>query len=484
MLILAGIVVAIAAACCAFLKRRLVVFVLIGWGLVEGEVRRLLPGQPATVMLVDDALVLLVYLSFIFWRTGPQRRWQPPFFISLLTFCLLSMLGIFNPNSPGILVGLVGFHSYVWFVPLLWVGFQAFDNWESAREFFWWLCVITIPMTLLAAYQYVHFASLPAALAPVKGDILYHTAVGGLENIKQVPSIFVNAEKFSRYCLMTFFLSLGLLVDGRGTAFQKRAVGFAAAASAAGLFLSGRRSPLYFGLFGFAWLMMGFYTNLGLRAAYRWIAVVALAGAAVFFITITQNPNAQYYQQSTASIPDRARFLYDDIVDSYQRSGLIGLGTGTGSQGVAYVPGGDEWLHTSSSSSFGLWAESGLGKIMEELGLVGVAFFALWFLSMSLAWFRNVRKLRGKAPYAVGAALAVYFLLMLAWFAKGHQILGDPITLVQFWFVMGMFFAMPFYLSRRDSNLRRQPLPVSASLGASAVERNHRDTEAQRKQGA
>ena len=202
-----------------------------------------------------------------------------------------------------------------------------------------------------------------------------------------------------------------------------------------------------------------------------------MAGAAIFLTVKTENPNAQYYQKSTASIPERARFFLDDFADSYHRSGVIGFGTGTSSQGLEYAPGGHEWAYTSSSSALNLWGESGLGKIMEELGFLGVVFFIFYMLSMSVAWFQNVRRLRGKAPYAVAAALAVYFLFILAWFAKGHQILGDPITLVQFWFVMGVFFAMPYYRSRRDSNLRPQPLPVSPRLGASVVKRNHRDAE-------
>jgi hypothetical protein len=462
MLILAGIVIAVAAACCALLNWRLVVFILIGWGLVEGLVRRALPGQPAEVMLVDDVLVLFLYMSFVIWQTAQNRTWQPPFLVPFFAFSFVSVVGIFNPKSPAILFGLLGFHCYVWYVPLLWVGFAAFDNWDSARKFLWWLCVLTIPMTLLAAYQYVRFDSLPVALRPLQGDHVFHAGLErGAEAIKLVPSFFVNAEKFSRYCLMTFFLSLGLLVDGRGTTFQRRVVGVAVAASAAGIFLSGRRSPLYFSFLGFTWLMFGFYTKLGVRRAYRWVAVIVLAGAAVFLTARTQNPNAEYYQQSTASISERAGWFLSDMEAAYENSGLFGFGTGTLSQGLDYVPGGHEWAYSSSNSALNLWGETGLGKIMEELGLIGVVAFLVYLVSMSVAWFQNVRKLRGKAPYAMGAALAVYFSFMLAWFAKGHMIMGDPITLVQFWFTMGVFFALPYYRSQSESNPLQRRLPVS-----------------------
>ena len=459
MITIVVVVLALAAAGCALVNWRQAVLMLVGWGLVEGFVRRVLPGQPAGVMLVDDGLAFLCYLSFIYWQMGQRKAWQPHFVLPLICFGLFVVIGMFNPRNPSLWFGLVGFHAYIWYVPLLWLGYFVFEDWERARRFFWWFCVLSIPMALLALYQYRNFGSLPVALAPVQRDIAYHTAAGLVrEGIKMVPAFFVNGEKYARYSLMAFCISLGLLVDGQGTTFQRRATIAAAVASAAGIFFSGRRSPLYFALIAFAWLMFGFYTKLGLRRAYRWLAVLVLAAAGVLSTARTENPNALYYQESTAAIPTRARWLWGDMADSFLRAGLIGFGTGTESQGMDYVPGGAVWAANSPDSAVNLWGETGLGKITEELGILGVLFFIVLALTMAAAWFRNLRKLRGTAPYALGAALAVYFVMILAWFAKGHQILGDPVTLVEFWFAMGIFFAMPCYRARRERPLHPEPV--------------------------
>ena len=443
----------------AFLNWRRLALLLMFWVLIEGLVRRAIPGQPPQVMLVTDALVFFVYASFFSWwvvqhNLFVKRTWLPPFLLPLSVFCFFAVVGIFNPRSPGILVGLVGFHSYVWYVPLLWVGFATFDNWDSARRFFWWLSVAAIPMAVLALYQCANFGSLPAALRPIEGESAVHSNVtAGLEMIKLVPSSFVNAEKFSRYCLMTFFLSLGLLLEKRGTRSKSWLLPLATLASVAGVFLSGRRSPLYFSLVGFIWLMFGFFRKLGVRKSLQWIGIIALATATALTAARSRNQNAGFYQESTASIPEFALYVWSDMEYSFRNSGLIGIGTGTNSQGIGYVPGGLEWWSTSQ-----LIPETGLGYIMGELGVIGLVAFVLLLLSMSIAWFKNVGRLRGKAPYPVGASLAVFFSMMLVWFAKGHQILGDPITLVHFWFLMGIFFALPRYHSSCQRTVRQGAL--------------------------
>jgi hypothetical protein len=200
-------------------------------------------------------------------------------------------------------------------------------------------------------------------------------------------------------------------------------------------------------LLGFVWLMFGFYRRLGVRRTFRWTGVVVVAVGAILTVGRSTNADAQYYRESVVAVPERALLLWSDAEDAFRISGLIGIGTGTGSQGIDYVPGGGEWAVTSDLSSRDLWGETGLGKVMGELGLIGLVGFVLLLRSMGIAWLKNVGSLRTKAPFPVSASLAVFFSMMLVWFAKGHQILGDPVTLVQFWFFMGIFFALPRYRS-------------------------------------
>lgn len=452
------VVMASVLICCAtagaLFHMRATVFLLMGWLVAEGQIRKLLPGQPPQTMLATDALLLLVYVS-CFARELSQATpsqtptWRPSFLGPLLVFAVICIAQVFNPTSPGLLVGLVGLHSYLWPIPLLWVGYKVFDDWERARKFLFWLMLSSIPLTMLASYQYVHFDKLPAGLMPLQTDFALHSNLAaGEELIQLVPSVFVNAEKFARYCLMTFFLSTGILIDRSSKPRHRITAAVTLAASLAGIFFSGRRSPLYFSVAGLAWLLFGpFRSHLGPRPK-QWLVVPAAAVVVLVAAAQVSVIDGKWYRDSVVVVPDRVDLAWSDLRDSFSHSSWLGTGTGTDSQGIDYVSSGRWWNHTSKDSPFGKWGEAGLAMIWIELGLAGVVSFVILLLAMGVAWFRNVRRLRALPSYGLGASLCVFFCMMLLWFAKGHQILGDPITLVHFWFLMGIFFALPAYQYR------------------------------------
>ncbi len=100
------------------------VYLLFGWLLVEDVVRRIIPGQPIEIQLVKEVILGWIYIAF-FISLKRQRRsfWAPPFFPSLLAFSSAVLLDSLNPSLPGLFVPLLGIRSYLWYVPLLWVGY-------------------------------------------------------------------------------------------------------------------------------------------------------------------------------------------------------------------------------------------------------------------------------------------------------------------------------------------------------------------------
>jgi hypothetical protein len=463
-LIIAGVALSLCAV--ASLSWRTVLFLLMIWLVVEGQVRKALPGQPPQTMLVTDGLLLLVYASFfprLIARCMHLNKpaWRPPFWGALLAFSAVCVLQVFNPSSPSLWIGLAGLHSYIWPVPLLWVGYSAFEDRAMARRFILWLVVSSVPLAILALHQYLSFNSLPGTLMPLRADFALHSNLeSGEDLIRLVPSAFVNAEKFARYCLMTFFLSAGLAMDEQAKRSYRVTAAVALTASLAGIFFSGRRSPLYMSLFGLGWLMLRVFRRGRRARTAHGLAVAVSAGLMLLTVTHVSKIDATWYDDSTAEIPYRLRLAWLDIQDSIRQTGLVGLGTGTDSQGVDYVPGGESWATTSDISPVGKWGEAGLAKIWAELGLAGAATFTFLILSMGVSWYRKLHLIRGKPTNSVAAALCVFFSMMLVWFAKGHQIMGDPITLIHCWFLMGVFFALPIRTGGETS-----PAPGHAVAG-------------------
>ena len=93
------------------------------WMLFEDLFRKYM-GNGLALFFGKDVLVLLVYFSlFADIRRGREKRFQPPFLFCLSLFFMLGVLQVFNPNSPHILYGLLGFKTYFFYIPFMFVGY-------------------------------------------------------------------------------------------------------------------------------------------------------------------------------------------------------------------------------------------------------------------------------------------------------------------------------------------------------------------------
>ena len=90
---------------------RLGFYMFLVWVLFEDLVRKYL-GNNMAIYFGKDILVGLVFLSlFVEVRKGHVKLFRPPFLLFLYFFLFLGVLEIFNPNSPSILYGLMGFQA-------------------------------------------------------------------------------------------------------------------------------------------------------------------------------------------------------------------------------------------------------------------------------------------------------------------------------------------------------------------------------------
>jgi hypothetical protein len=225
-------------------------WVLMLWLIIADIVRRLLPGQPAQLMLVADLVVAGIYLGYLLERViftpGPAARWPNYFWGSLVLFATVSVLGMFNPALPNVWFGFVGLHSYAWFLPLIFVGTRFSNDSQSSLNLMLLISALCIPLLFLGLYQYFNFGTLPVALQSVRGGLDYHSF--GNDAIPLISSAFGNAEKYARYCTLGLFVSVAMLGDLQ-LSVRRRVLAFISACSAlGGVFISDRRTPLYLSL--------------------------------------------------------------------------------------------------------------------------------------------------------------------------------------------------------------------------------------------
>jgi hypothetical protein len=210
------------------------------------------------------------------------------------------------------------------------------------------------------------------------------------------------------------------------------------------LIFNGRRkiimeTILFLSFFGFLLL----YFRRGAMKFALFTVGVGLVIAYVGSVYVIQDSDSDMYKYF-----ERPQGIVDDSIDRFTqmtfysfrwviaRNGFLGSGAGTGSQGAQYFGGGITRVGGS--------AEGGLGKILAELGVPGLAVF-LWLLTaiarhlkLMLEQTRNGDLLKSQLMYGIVAFLLSNALV----FIVAHQVFGDIYVLFILTLMLGFVFGM------------------------------------------
>jgi len=451
-LLIAGSFVAIRI----LLRWRTGIVILFIWLYLEDVVRRLIPGQPPEVKLVTDGLVFFIYLSLLlaFAVTRAPYVWRPPFVVGLSLLGAMVLVGSLNPHSPGLVFSIFGFRSYLWYVPLAFAGYWMFRDGQDVIRFCRLLAFTSIPLGCLALVQSVFFDIDHPLIRPLEGGVLWHSfsLVEGA-GIPFITSVFGSAGRYARVSLLLFLLGLALWHGDRGRTRRGRIVILGALIAAAlGVVVSGSRAAIYLLPVGFVWWNMAVRGSMvgWLRSCLRGRLVEAGAALLVALGTVlTIFPDLRVW--ITYSIPHIYERLFiwmpDDVLSAWRRVPPLGFGTGTFSQGIQYLPGGEEWMELHREATWRSvgdlgqtgFMEAGISKLLYEFGPAGVVIFAVFMVQVILTCRRQVRVQSEPLLRGIAAAVYVFLGLVTVWFLfVHHQVFGDATTLVPLWFFIGV----------------------------------------------
>src|SRR5215469_7003077 len=112
------------------------VYFFLAWLLFEDFARKFL-GNNMAIYFAKDFLALAVFISFLAaYRRKEVATFRPPFLVPLLIFIWFGALQVFNPASPSIWYGLMGFKMFFYYVPLVFIGYALLDSEVELRRFF------------------------------------------------------------------------------------------------------------------------------------------------------------------------------------------------------------------------------------------------------------------------------------------------------------------------------------------------------------
>ena len=438
--VLAGLIILLLGIA-AFAKWRWGVITVFVWLYVEDIIRRLLPGQPFEVTFIKDFLVWATYFSFFSAMVFKPRMkivFQRINFIpALLLFIFVGILSSTYTLAPSLWAIGPGLHSYFWYVPFALIGYFMFRSEAAYCRFVRLLVYTSIPLTIIAIFQLVFYEKIEFALMrPFEvGDPL-HSFLS--TSIPFISSVFGSHGRYARFSLLLFFLSLGLLA----TRSNKYLLMIGIVFSAAGVFLSGQRAPMYLliiGVLGYGIMMIiGRRNFVRLDANLIRIAIMGMSLlvmiAVVIFVWFPYL--GDYFLHFTSVIERFAELIPLDIAVGFRSVGLYGMGFGAASQGIHFVA-----AYFPLETFVGV--ESGFGKVWYESGLPGMIVFVIFNLSIIYYATKRILKQPIVSRKGMSAAVVIFFVSVLFEFLfLHHQVLGDATTLIPLWFFIGVVLGM------------------------------------------
>jgi hypothetical protein len=435
------------------------------WMMFEDLVRKYM-GNNLAVFFGKDILLAFVYVAlYVEIRRGREKAFRPPFLFALSIFFWLGVLQVFNPNSPHILYGLLGFKVYFYYVPLMFVGYALIRTDADLLRLLTANALIAGLIAALGTFQAILGNTFlnPAKLDPNLeglGNLYKSTPLSG--RIFSLPdSVFVSSGRYAEYLVWTFIVVM---------------------ATAAYLLLhpSGRRTIIFavVGVLGVATLLSGSRSavvgvaasSLVLSAAFLWgapwrwgqahrrvrairrsliVAALSLAallllfpeeaGSRIAYYSETLNPNSSAYEGVNRSWDYPIHNLLDAFRDP---NWVLGNGIGTTTLGGQYV------ANVLGTQTLRIAVEEGYGQLIIEMGILGPILWILWTAVLLYSSWKVVRALRNTRLFPIAIAIMWYaFLLLYVFTYAGLAPYENYISNVFLWLLVGVLFRLPDLLS-------------------------------------
>lgn len=373
-----GAVAAVACACFVFWRQGVyAVFVVVA---IEGFVRNL--ADSPQVLLVKDVMLIAIYLRVFGERVVNRQPVLPahPANVPILLFCGVVLVQSLNPNVASLDQAAVGIHTWIFYLPLLYVAAEMFRERKDVWRFFTFLLLLAIPLSMIAVYQVI---AGPAAYSALGDSFAQATFVVNADpnhaSAYRPNSTFAWSSHFAIFIAVATILACGYMLREAG--WRKRMalalLGFLAAIDV----VEGQRT--FFLLLPPIMLLMVLW-----HRTFR--TAVVLFGIALAMGAVLVNVVA-YFGSGTGTALDRPLALFGFERDSIAehagaylstfiqavQASPIGLGAGSTSiatrHTLGYIP---------------LFVESTPAKVVGDLSLVGLAVFS-WLMAV-LIW-RSVK---------------------------------------------------------------------------------------------
>jgi hypothetical protein len=411
------------------------VFVLL---VFEGALRKwAFPWAQAQIYLVKDAILLAAYLGFIL----DSRRNLSAQDIGLIKIVLVAAfvwgcIEVLNPNSPSILVGLVGLKAYFLYAPIAFVLPHAIKSREHLFVLIKRYLIMAIPVAVLG---FIQIMAGPASSLNVyvshSEDTQAMLAYFGHDDFVRTSGTFSYISGYTIFLTFVGFLAIGYNM-AHGWRIKNNITPLLALSLLVGaMFTTGSRAPVYT-LVATSPVILGWAVTsriLSLQTAMRLCIIVPI----VAILAMNASPRAfeAFMQRTEESSDDVLTRLYYPL---HQLGVLwsvpaLGIGIGTTHSAALSIMGAEfSWWIPGE-----LLTEEEVARVTVEQGPIGLLLnYFLRFLIVVFA-VRCANSFKDPAYRALGVVLSVWLALGLIMPVVNNITLG-----LYYWGALGLMLAM------------------------------------------
>ncbi len=443
------------------------IFAFFIWIAAEDLLRKYI-GNDMMLYLAKDTLVALAYVAFFIpvmlkWRPGDD--FKNPLFVPILAWFIWALVEVLNPGIGHPLEPLVGFRMSFFYVPMIYLGYRFAESPNSLSRFLKLnIAIGTIIATLGIIQVVVGLGFLnPDEFVPYLRLFLVRSVGDEGGAVPRPNSVFVDAGRLAQYLYVIILVCLGTLAADsrrpRNRGGRRRSspwLWLSLTLLCAAIYVSGQRAAIYLVLLGIPVVLI--FRRYESRAR-RGIAggmpllklgVVLLAGFLGLWLLLPQRVHATYDFYTKTLSPAEAGFEVPQRINSMvwqfryalSKSPIIGHGTGTNSLGRQYLYGTDNLYMPDAPWMGGV--EMGYGAIIWEWGIIGLALWLWWVLSLTRRSVGITMSLAGTRFYWLAVMISYYaFSILVLWTFLGFQVYQNYITAAFLWFLVGILMRLP-----------------------------------------
>jgi O-antigen ligase len=411
----------------------------------EGALRKFIPGLQAQLYLLKDAILICAYAKFAMSR-GPSLPKNDVlaglsiWFLLTLAYCIFEMI---NPNSPSIILTIVGFKNYILYMPLAFVVPYLFSGTTDLESKLKKYAIIMIPFAALGLVQFTFGPDhwLNSTLSWDEESLQQASLFGTDEFVKaRTTGTFSYIGGYVTFLTIMFYIAVALLVARKLEIKRNRLILTLLIITLAAMFTTGSRTPFY-GLIMTAPLLFWIWTAKGLLSSRLFFRLLGLCVAVLLVVQFIAPAAIEAYQQRAQSTEDTAaRFAspFTELYGAFETTPIIGLGMGSAHSSSFLIMGSYDmwWLQ-------GHVYEMETARVLQETGVIGFLLVygcRIWLLVKAVGL-----ALRSRTPLfvALASVIAGFFFQSMYLF-----VVNNPTAGVYYWFSAGLLVAMSAFQSQ------------------------------------